>query len=128
MGRPFTAAANGGMILMSPTACPIDKSFFSVCFNEILRYNLKRLFILYSFYSNNTARLQEIGRKSGKSFGTSLLQQNEHLAAEMQDDLGKIKMLGKKGWIQLFGKSVDNLKTNHKVHFSCQLLGPVRLA
>jgi len=58
-----------------------------------------------------------MGHNSGKCFGTSLLQQNEHSADEMQDDLGKMKMLGKKGWIQLFGRSVDNLKTNHKVHY-----------
>ena len=47
--------------------------------------------------------------------GASIVQNNINSAEHSEDDLGKMKIIGKKGWIQCFAKPIDNLKTNHKV-------------
>ena len=65
--------------------------------------------------ANSKFNLQQLGKIVGSQMGTSIVQNNINSAEHSEDDLGKMKIIGKKGWIQCFAKPIDNLKTNHKV-------------
>lgn len=75
--------------------------------------NLNYFYKLDSFQSNAETRIEALGYRVGFAMVERLSKDVPRLPTELEN----VKFICKDFWTNVFGKQVDNLRTNHQVCF-----------